>query len=410
MTTGRTQNPQQGAETARDRSGLPAWGYFSQDLLEQEKEDLFRRHWQVICHVNDIPDPGDFFTCDIVGDRALIVRDSEGTVRAFHNLCRHRGSRVLGDEHGNCRNSIVCPFHGWVYNLDGTLRSPAQPDSLPDLDPVEWGLKPLEFEVWNGFVFVRFQPGPQPSVSELLGRWDQELAQYRMDRMVPDGNGAWSTEVEVNWKCIRDVDNEGYHVPMAHPGLDDLFGRNYFDEPFRNGTSRSFSGFRAGDGRLWSVRNYKKILPDVPELDSDHKRAWLYIGVFPNFVFGLYPDSIYFYQEIPVEVGRTIQRGAVYRHPEEDRSMRAARYLSGRIDRITSREDEMLTKWTWEAAFSSAYDGVLLSDLELGVMSYHDQLRDVFPVLTEAEPEPGTLKERNDVLRAKSGQSWESLT
>ena len=215
-----------GDENEWDRTGLPAWSYFSPEMLELEKDTLFRSHWQVIAHANDIPKPGDFVTCEIVGDRALIVRDAKGAINAFHNLCRHRGSRVLGEERGNCRNSIVCPFHGWVYNLDGTLRKPAQPQSLPDLDPVEWGLKPLECEVWNGFIFVRFQPGPQPSVAEMMGRFDRELAQYNLADLVPDEKGLWSTEVAVNWKCIRDVDNEGYHVPMAHPGLDDLFGSN----------------------------------------------------------------------------------------------------------------------------------------------------------------------------------------
>lgn len=385
-----------------DRTGLPAWSYFSQEMLDLEKETLFRAHWQVIAHVNDIPNAGDFITCDIVGDRALIVRDADGNINAFHNLCRHRGSRVLGDEAGNCRNSIVCPFHGWVYNLDGTLRKAAQPDSLPDLDPVEWGLKPLECEVWRGFIFVRFMPGPQPSVATLMRRFDKELAQYNLEDLLPDGSGMYSNEVAVNWKCIRDVDNEGYHVPMAHPGLADLFGSNYYDEPFTNGTARSFSTFRPGEGRLWSVQNYKKILPEIDGMDAEHNRAWLYIGVFPNFVFGIYPDSVIFYQEFPVEVGKTIQRGACYRRPDEDRQMRLARYLSGRIDRITSREDEMLTQWTWEAAFSSAFDGVLLSDLEVGVMSYHETMRQTFPVLRqEAKPEAGTLAALNAELLSR---------
>ena len=86
-----------GGHTARphaDRAGLPAWSYFSAELLEAEKDALFRRHWQVICHASDIPAPGDFITCDIVGDRALILRDGQGAIRAFHNLCRHRGHDV----------------------------------------------------------------------------------------------------------------------------------------------------------------------------------------------------------------------------------------------------------------------------------------------------------------------------
>ena len=384
-----------------DRSGLPAWSYFSKEMLEEEKEHLFRRHWQLICHVNDIPEPGDYTAMDMVGERALVVRGHDGRVRAFHNLCRHRGSRVVADDKGHCRSAIICPFHGWAYKLDGTLRGAAMPSTLPDLDPVKWGLKPVEMDIWHGFVFVRFKPGPQPPLSQVMAKFEREVAQYDLAALKPDGNGIWTEDVKANWKCVRDVDNEGYHVPMAHPGLHDLFGSNYYDEPFKTGISRSYSTFREGESRLWSVRNYKKLLPDMATLDEGHKRAWLYIGVFPNLVFGLYPDSAIYYHEFPVENGKTIQRGACYKRPEEDRQLRVARYLSGRIDRITTKEDEQLIKWCWEAAFSSGFDGVILSDLESGVRSYHDELRRLFPVLNEDEPDAGTLRRRNAILSGK---------
>jgi phenylpropionate dioxygenase-like ring-hydroxylating dioxygenase large terminal subunit len=389
----------------QDRAGLPAWCYTSPEMLDAEKDLLFRAHWQIVCHVNDLPEPGDFVTLDCVGERALVLRGTDGVVRGFHNLCRHRGSRVVADEKGSCPKAIICPFHGWVYNLDGTLRGPAQPDSLPDMDPVEHGLKPIETEIWNGFVFVRFQPGPQPPIGQIMARFEDEVSQYDLDELVPDEVGFWSQEVAVNWKCIRDVDNEGYHVPMAHPGLHDLFGSNYFDEPFQDGAARSYSTFRPGDGRLWSVRAYKSILHPPEALDEEHGQAWLYIGVFPNFVFGIYPDSVIFYQEFPVEVGRTIQRGACYRRRDEDRRMRLARYLSGRIDRLTSEEDEELVRWSWEATFSSGYDGMILSDLENGVQSYHDMMRAHFPILTSLTPPPdGELSRRNaDLLRQPDG-------
>lgn len=381
-----------------DRSGLPAWSYFSDELLEAEKELLFRSHWQLICHIGDVARPGDYVAADFTGERALVVRGKDGTVRAFHNLCRHRGSRVVGDNRGHCRSAIICPFHGWVYNLDGTLRGASQPDSLPDLDSQEWGLKPLEMDIWQGFVFVRFKPGPQPPMSQVMARFDAELAQYDLPSILPDGSGLWQEEIRANWKCVRDVDNEGYHVPMAHPGLDDLFGPNYADEPFRDGASRSLAGFREDRSTLWSVRNYKKILPHQPHLDDQHRRAWLYIGMFPNTAFGIYPDSVIFYHEFPEACGKTIQRGAIYRYPNEDRRLRAARYLSKRIDRITAKEDEQLIEWSWEAAQSSGYDGVILSDLEIGVRSYHDALRTLFPVLDHDEPEPGRLAEMNALL------------
>ncbi len=397
----KTTNTDTGVPETWDRSGLPAWSFFSEDMLEAEKELLFRRHWQAVCHVNDVPEAGDFVTLDVVGERALIIRGRDGVVRAFHNLCRHRGSRVVAEEQGSCKSAIICPFHGWAYNLDGTLRGAAQPASLPDLDPVAFGLKPIDMDIWNGFVFVRFKPGPQPPVAEVMARFAPELAQYDLENMLPTGDGFHTEEMNANWKCVRDVDNEGYHVPMAHPGLHDLFGSNYFDEPFQDGTSRSFSSFREGNARLWSVKNYKTILEPPASLDDDHKNAWLYLGMFPNLVFGIYPDSVIFYHEFPLANGKTIQRSTTYRHPDEDRRMRLARYLSMRIDRLTSKEDEQLIEWTWEAAFSSGFDGIILSDLEYGVRSYHDTLRELFPVLNDDEaPAPGTLNARNAELLA----------
>jgi phenylpropionate dioxygenase-like ring-hydroxylating dioxygenase large terminal subunit len=387
-----------------DRSGLPAWSFFNAELLEAEKEMLFRRHWQLACHVSDVAGVGDYLAFEVVGERALIIRGEDGEVRAFHNLCRHRGSRVVGDEQGTCKSAIICPFHGWAYNLDGTLRAAAQAKTLPPLDPVKFGLKPLEIDIWLGFVFVRFKPGPQPRMSEILAHLEDEVAQYRTEEFVPTGEGFSNEEVPANWKCVRDVDNEGYHVPMAHPGLQDLYGGNYYDEPLADGANRSFAPFREGAGRFWSVKQYKDILESPESLDKDHKRAWLYVGMFPNAVISLYPDSISFYQEFPLAQGLCVQRSAIYKHKDEDRRRRVSRYLSGRIDRLTTKEDEQLIQWTWEAAFSSAYDGIILSDLEYGVRAYHDELRRLFPVLKEEEPANGTLNDRNnELLGAISG-------
>src|SRR5680860_567719 len=165
-----------------------------------------------------------------------------------------------------------------------------------------------------------------------MSRFDDELAQYDLENLVPVEDSFWASEIEANWKCVRDVDNEGYHVPMAHPGLHDLFGTNYHDEPFTDGTSRSLGQFRQGKHRLWSVEQYRNVLSPPARLDDDHKAAWLYVGIFPNLVFGFYPDSVIFYHEFPVENGKTIQRGTTYRHKDEDRQMRTARYLSMRID------------------------------------------------------------------------------
>ena len=364
-----------------DRSGLPAWCYHSPALLELEKQHVFREHWQIACHVSDIPAPGDYLAMDVVGERALILRGQDGAVRAFHNICRHRGSRLVADEKGSCRNALVCPFHGWVYNLDGTLRGAARPKSFPPLDKDEFALESLECEVWQGFVFIRFARGAQTSVAELMRPFEEELAHYRAEEMVPAG-GIWNQETPVNWKSVRDVDNEGYHVAMAHPALQDLYGSTYYDEPFVDGLSRSFARYNPHAGRRWSVRNYVRISPENTRLPERLRKAWIYFGLFPNAVIAVTPETVQFYQEFPLGVGRTRLRGGIYRYREEDRAHRLARYLACRIDRDTQAEDVQLTVWSNEAMTSNAFAGFYLSDLEYGVRTHHDHLRKVLPVMT----------------------------
>jgi phenylpropionate dioxygenase-like ring-hydroxylating dioxygenase large terminal subunit len=380
-----------------DRSGLPGWCYHSPALLELERQHVFREHWQIACHVSDIPEPGNYLAMDVVGERALILRGQDGAVRAFHNICRHRGSRLVADEKGSCRNALVCPFHGWVYNLDGTLRGAARPRSFPPLDKNEFALKALECEIWQGFVFIRFAPGPQPSVAALMKPFEAELAHYRTGEMIPAGD-IWTQETPVNWKSVRDVDNEGYHVAMAHPALQDLYGSTYYDEPFVDGLCRSFATYNPHAGRRWSVRNYVKISPENHALPERLRKAWIYFGLFPNAVIAVTPETVQFYQEFPLGVGKTLLRGGIYRYRQEERAHRLARYLAFRIDRDTQAEDVQLTVWSNEAMTSNAFAGFYLSDLEYGVRTHHDHLRKVVPVMTLKD-----APEEKDMAGANAG-------
>ena len=385
-----------------DRSGLPGWAYFSQELFELECETLFKTHWQFVCHVNEAADIGAYVTYDVAGERALVIRGHDGILRAFHNLCRHRGSRIVPDARGVCNKAMVCPYHGWAYNLDGRLRGIANRDTFPPMQAEKWGLKPLEMEIWNGLVFIRFQAGPQPAVAEILARFDDEITPYDLANMVPTDSNSMDDLLPVNWKSVRDVDNEGYHVRQAHPGLHQLYGNGYFDEPYANGTSRSVGTFNEAYGHRWSVRKYREILPEADNLPREQQRQWIYFGMFPNFVLGLYPDSVIYYQEVPQSAEQTVQRGMCYRRRNESREMKAARYLSGRIDRDTADEDQMLMVWSCEATKSSAYDGVIFSDLEYGVKTYHDHLRQLLPVMAQpVPPETGQMALLNDALLSK---------
>ncbi|MHA7773913.1 aromatic ring-hydroxylating oxygenase subunit alpha [Roseibium sp. M-1] len=387
-----------------DRRGLPAWSYHSDAYLEMEKEHVFRTHWLIACHISDVPNNGDYFTFDAVGERAIIVRGNDGELRGFHNICRHRGSRVVADEKGTCKNALICPFHGWVYNLDGTLRGAARPNSFPPLDKNEFGLLPLDLEVWMGFVYIRFRKGSQPSVAEMMAPFAEEAMLYRMDELQPT-TGVTTMTSDVNWKSVRDVDNEGYHVPMAHPALQDLYGAAYYDEPWQGGTTRSFATFNPHAGRLWSVRNYVNLQTETPHLPEHLQKAWGYYGLFPSNVIIFMPEAIQFYNEVPLSTGQTLLRGGSYKYPWETRQQRATRYLIDRIDRATIEEDVQLTIWSNEAMKSKSFAGFYLSDLEYGVKTYHDHLRQVLPILTlEEEPDEARMAEINAEMLAENAQ------
>ncbi len=147
--------------------------------------------------------------------------------------------------------------------------APPGPNSFPPLDKAEFGLRPVEMEMWHGLIFLRFRPGPQPAVAELLKPFDAEICPVS-----PRRNGSHrprqdlTNDIAVNWKSVRDVDNEGYHVAMAHPALQDLYGSTYRDIPMAGGINMSRGEFQPHAGRRWSVRNYVKLAggPDwLPE-------------------------------------------------------------------------------------------------------------------------------------------------
>ncbi len=367
-----------------DRYGLPGWTYFSPSLFEVEAEKLFRQHWQLVCHESDVANKGQFITFDLVNERALIIKGKDGIIRAFHNLCRHRGSRVVAEERGICKSAMVCPFHGWSFNLDGSLRGISQSQSFPNLDPREWGLKPIECEIWQGFIFIRFKPGDQPSISKIMAPYEKLVKDHQLEKLVscqpPSLSDCWA----VNWKAMRDVDNEAYHVPMAHPGLQDLYGKDYKDYEIIGDTTLNIGTFNSAPSSRWSVKLYRKMIDNLPKPLSSLPKAWVYISIFPNQVISLYPDSVIFYQDIPISVNTSRQRYAVYARPNEDRVTRVARKLSGRIDAITAIEDMQLMQWSYEAMQSSAFDGLMLSDLESGVGQYHSWLKKRLPVMSQS--------------------------
>jgi phenylpropionate dioxygenase-like ring-hydroxylating dioxygenase large terminal subunit len=169
---------------------LPAWVYNHPLLTRLELERVLRPSWQVVCHVNSIPRAGDYETFDLGPDSVLALRDRDGSIKAFHNVCRHRGARLL-DGAGNCPGPITCPYHGWSYRHDGGLVGIPTRDSFPGLDRAQYGLRPVRVDVAFGFVFVCLAGDPPP-VATVWGALGEELAPYRCEDM-SIGRSRWTT-------------------------------------------------------------------------------------------------------------------------------------------------------------------------------------------------------------------------
>lgn len=189
--------------------------YISDDYARAEAERLWPKVWQVACRVEEIEQPGDFVTYDIVDESIIVLRGQDGAIRAFHNQCRHRARR-LTEGCGN-KKRLVCPFHAWSWNLEGenvgVTRGEAWGDALASEDIA---LLPVRAETWGGWVFINMDADAEPLI-DFLGEVAENLAPFRFEDM----HYRWRQYLHFpcNWKVAIEAFNEGYHVPGTHPQL-----------------------------------------------------------------------------------------------------------------------------------------------------------------------------------------------
>jgi phenylpropionate dioxygenase-like ring-hydroxylating dioxygenase large terminal subunit len=364
------------AHPDEDDYGLPGWIYHDPEFFELEKRSIFRTSWQLVCHSNDIPEIGDYHRFDLFGESIVTVRGKDGQLRSFHNVCRHRASRLLDAQKGNCGHLIQCPYHHWSYSLEGKLIGVPQRTSFNGLDMESRGLVALEQEIFMGFVFVRFEPG-LPSVREMAAPYADELAEYRMEELVPQGRVTLRPR-EVNWKNVADNYSDGMHIPVAHPGLTRLFGRSYAIEA-QDWIDKMSGVLQEKVSSNWSERLYQKVLPPVVHLPAQRQRLWTYFKLWPNVAFDIYPDQIDFMQFIPVSPTQTMIREIAYVHPDSRREMRAARYLNWRINRQVNVEDKTLIERVQAGMASSSYSVGPLSENEVCLRSFARRMRRTIP-------------------------------
>jgi len=355
---------------------LPAWLYTDPAFFALERERLFRHAWQIVCHVNDIPCAGDYQAFDFLDERVVSLRGDDGAVRSFHNVCRHRASRIADGTSGNCGHRLVCPYHAWSYALDGRLAAIPRWQGFDDVDPSELGLVSLEQEIWRGFVFVRFAEGG-PNVAEMMSPYAAELDAYDFENLQPRGKVVLRPR-PVNWKNVADNYADGLHIPVAHPGLSRLFAGSYAVEA--NAWVDKMSGvITQAPSPNWSEGRYQALLDGFDHLPPPLRRTWNYYRLWPNLAFDVYPDQVDFMQLIPVSATQTLIREIAYAQPDDRRETRAARYLNWRINRQVNAQDTVLIERVQAGMASSSYVTGPLSPAEPCLAAFAERLRAAIP-------------------------------
>ncbi|MEA3054279.1 MAG: hypothetical protein QOG72_3182 [Sphingomonadales bacterium] len=354
---------------------LPGWIYRDPEFHQVEMERVIRPSWQIVCHSGEIPAVGDWRTLDYLGESVIVVRGDDGAVRAFINVCRHRGSRVVSGGAG-CARRLTCPYHAWTYGLDGRLIGVPHKSDYPGLDASRLGLVPVELEAWRGFLFVRLEAGG-PSVAEMMAPHEAEIAPYRFEKLEALGRVTLRPR-EVNWKNVADNYSDGLHINVAHPGLTRLFGRGYAIFAGEH-VDRMSGDLIERPSSNPSERAYQQILPEPPHLPPELRRRWLYFKLWPNVAFDIYPDQVDFMQFLPLSPTRTMIREISYALSDPRREMKAARYLNWRINRRVNAEDTALIDGVQQGMASRSYVPGPLGESEVCLRSFARKLRRLIP-------------------------------
>ncbi|HEY6874981.1 MAG TPA: aromatic ring-hydroxylating dioxygenase subunit alpha, partial [Candidatus Dormibacteraeota bacterium] len=210
---------------------LPKSVYVDPAVLEKEKDRIFARTWQLVAHVSELSRPGDFKPATIIDEPILLTRDKEGKLHGFYNVCRHRAAQVVTTR-GN-RKSLQCGYHGWVYGLDGRLQVAREMDGTENFDKADFGLVPIQVDTLGPFIFANLDPKAAP-LADWIGDIPHEIKSKGYDLNTMRSIERRDYTIECNWKVYVDNYLEGYHLPIAHPGLfKELEYDNYRVETFR---------------------------------------------------------------------------------------------------------------------------------------------------------------------------------
>jgi phenylpropionate dioxygenase-like ring-hydroxylating dioxygenase large terminal subunit len=287
--------------SVKDAEILPAEAYTCEEFWEFEKQAIFQREWLCIGHVNEVPNAGDHLPLTVLNEPILIVRDDDGSVRVLSAICQHRGHPLVGGvmdmpPPGTCLNArrLVCPYHNWVYGLDGRLfGAPSMNDTTPVSElRSQIRLREIRSEIFHGLVFVSFDDAAKPAAL-CFTKLDQEFSRYGIENLIP-GHVFAQENLKWNWKLHHENALEPYHTDYVH--------KNYHTAVPAELTQ--FREFEVGDGQVMRTTGFatsggdlfeksgNRRLPDIEGLTDEQSKRVMFVSIMPSTVAVLQPSFV----------------------------------------------------------------------------------------------------------------------
>jgi Rieske 2Fe-2S family protein len=297
------------------RSGartLPREYYTSDDLLAEERERIFGRQWNCVGRSSAIEAAGDFIVRDVAGESIIVLRDRGGDLRAFFNVCRHRGTQLCNADSGRFHETIQCPYHAWTYATDGRLLGAPHMQDAEGFDKRDYPLHAAHVAEWEGFVFVNVAEHPA-SFSETFAPMLGRLSRFGLDALIVGHTVSY--DVQANWKLVFQNYSECLHCPMIHPELSTVL-------PYQSGandlTEGSFLGgymeiTAPNESATMTGRACGRLVSDA--LDGDDRRRAFYYTLMPNMLLSVHPDYANYYRITPLAADRTRVESEWLFHP-----------------------------------------------------------------------------------------------
>jgi Rieske 2Fe-2S family protein len=355
---------------------LPGEYYTDPAVFEAEQAAVFESLWFCAVRSADLAAPGDFRTVQIGRESVLVSRSRDGVTHAFLNVCRHRGARVCTEESGSVRRAFQCTYHAWTYGLDGKLIAAPNLTSMPDIDRVEYGLRPVHLREWLGYVWLCLAEAPPSfeetvmgAVTERLGSADA-IDNYRVGELAVGRRIRY--DVRANWKLIVENFMECYHCATIHPELTEVLPE------FASGYAAQYyvgHGAEFGDGIDGFTVDGRPGFDRLDTLSDDQDRRYYAITVKPQVFVNLVPDHVILHRMFPMAVDRTvIECDWLYAPDVVDQGLDISHSVE-LFDRV-NRQDFDACERCQPSMSSRAYrDGGVLVPSEHHIGAFHDWLK-----------------------------------